>query len=126
MATNLPATMRASQWSSNAGGIEKHLKVNPSASLPNNASKLPTDHTLVKIDYGTVNPVDFKVAEVPIVGHYMFRGTSPGLDYAGTVVNSTLPHLKPGEKVFGSLKMPNFGTLAEYAVAAKEGSCTHA
>jgi len=124
MAASLPSTMRASQWHSNVGGIEKNLKVNPNAALPKNARSLSAGQTLVKVSYATINPVDFKVAEAPIVGQLMFAGTSPGVDYSGTVVTSTLPHLKPGEQVFGSFLLPNFGSLAEYAIAPKEGTCS--
>lgn len=114
--------MKAAAYESNVGGIHKHIKATNSWPLPKNAKKLPKDHTLVRVSYASLNPVDYKVPELPLVGRLVFPKGIPGLDFAGTVVESTLPHLKPGEPVFGSLAPPNFSTLGEYVVATKEGT----
>lgn len=122
MADQLPATMKAAQWSTTAGGIEKNLKVNPKALLPKTAKNLPKDSTLVKVHYSTVNPVDYKMPEAPLVGNYLFsRPAIPCGDFAGTVVTSSLPHLKPGELVFGKTEPPTFNALAEYMIVNKMG-----
>lgn len=63
MADELPLTMRAAQWTTTSGGIGKNLKVNSEAAPPKNAGKLPTDHTLVKVLYTSLNPIDYKLAE---------------------------------------------------------------
>jgi NADPH:quinone reductase-like Zn-dependent oxidoreductase len=121
MASSLGDTMKAAAYESNAGGIHRHLKVTNSWPLPKGAKNLPKDHTLVRVSYASLNPVDYKVPELPLVGRFVFGKGIPGLDYAGTVVESTLAHLKPGEPVFGSLAPPNFSTMGEYIIATKEG-----
>ena len=116
-AQNLPATMRASQWTTTHGGIEKNLKMNPTAPLPKNANNLPADHTLVKVLYTTPNPVDYKLADtLPFI---FSKPATPCLDFAGRVVATTLPHLKPGELVFGATAPPVFGAAAEYLIVGK-------
>jgi NADPH:quinone reductase-like Zn-dependent oxidoreductase len=121
MASSLGNTMKAAAYTSNAGGIHKHINVTNSWPLPKGAKNLPKDATLVRVSHATLNPVDYKVPELPLVGRLVFSKGIPGLDYAGTVVESTLSHLKPGEPVFGSLAPPNFSTLGEYIIAGKEG-----
>lgn len=121
MASSLPSTMKAAAWDSNVGGIHKHIKLTNSWPLPKNAKNLPQGATLVRVSHATINPVDYKVPEIPIVGRLVFGKGVPGLDYSGTVVESTSSQLKPGEPVFGSLAPPNFSTLGEYIVATKEG-----
>jgi len=118
MAANIPSTMRASQWTT-SGGIEKNLRLNSHAALPKNAKSLPADHTLVQVLYTTPNPIDWKMADtLPFI---FSKPATPGLDFAGKVVTSTLPHLKPGELVFGKTEPPVFGTLGEYVVVGKQG-----
>lgn len=116
MAPNVPQSMRAAQFKSNP--IEKNLKVNPQAPLPKTAHALKKDTALVKIAYSALNPVDYKVLESP-AGYVL--GKIPAIDYAGTVVDSKLPHVKAGDKVFGMTGLPAFGALAEYAVVSKDG-----
>lgn len=122
MATRtLPTTMRAAQWTTNTGGLDKNIKINASALLPATASSLKPGQTLVKVAYSALNPVDYKLPELPLVGNYLLAPGTPALDYAGTVVTSTLEHLKPGEPVFGKLEPPSFGALSEYIVVGREG-----
>ena len=121
MASSLSGTMKAAAWDSNVGGIHKHIKVTNDWPLPKNAKNLPQGATLVRVSHATLNPVDYKVPELPLVGRLVFGKGVPGLDYAGTVVESTGSQLKPGQLVFGSLAPPNFSTLGEFIVAPKEG-----
>lgn len=114
--------MKAAAYESSAGGLPKNLKATDSWPIPKNATSLPKDHTLVRVSYAALNPVDFKVPELPLFGRFIFSKGIPGLDFAGTVVESTLPHLKPGEPVFGKTEPPVFGSLGEYIVVGKE-SC---
>ena len=118
MVTDLPITMNAAQWSSNAGGIEKNVKLNSSTPLPKTAASLPKHSTVVKVAYSTLNPVDYKLPEMPIVGKFFSKPAIPCSDFAGTVVSSTLPHLKPGELVCGKVDPPTCGALGEYAVVS--------
>ena len=114
--------MRASQWTTNADGIERDMKLNKEAPLPKNASSLPAGHTLVKVAYSTVNPFDYKVAETPVVGqHILTKPSTPGLDFAGTVVETKRTDLKAGDRVFGRTDPPIFGCLAEYVVVREAG-----
>ena len=122
MSVGLPQSMRACQWSSAAGGLEKNLKVNGSASLPKGASSLSKDQTLVKVSYSALNPVDFKLPELPIVGQFVIKKpASPCMDYSGRVVATGRSDIKPGQLVFGKLEPPQFGALAEYIVVGREG-----
>ncbi|KAM5342175.1 hypothetical protein ACJ41O_015206 [Fusarium nematophilum] len=120
-ANTLPPTMRAAQWRSIAGGIEKNLKITTDAKLPKSAASLPKGHTLVKVAYASLNHLDYKVAEMPL-GSIMFsKPATPGLDFSGTVVSTTLNNLKPGQRVLGRTEPPAGGTLADYVVVGKPG-----
>ncbi|EGP83461.1 uncharacterized protein MYCGRDRAFT_88157 [Zymoseptoria tritici IPO323] len=115
--------MKASQWTTTSGGIEKTLKYTTSAKLPKNANNLPAKSTLVKVSHASINPVDYKLAELPIINRFFTKPAIPGLDYAGTVVATTLPHLKPGDRVFGKSQPLAFGSTAEYLVISGADGC---
>ena len=130
MAPSIPATMKAWQYSQVSGGMEKNLKLNNTASLPPNASSLGTDQILVQILSTSLNPVDYKFPQIPIVGRLMIKKpASPAADFSGRVVASgpnskkvSTEDLKPGQLVFGKLDIPTqYGGLAEYAVAPRAG-----
>lgn len=112
--------MRASQWSTAAGGLENNLKVNNNASLPKGAGSLGKDQTLVKVYYSALNPVDYKLPEFPVVGRFV--GRSPCMDFSGKVVATGRSDIKPGQLVFGKTEPPAFGALAEYVVAGSSGT----
>ena len=122
--------MRAWQYSQVSGGLEKNLKLINTASLPPKANSLGPDQVLVQILSTSLNPVDYKFPEIPVVGGLIVkRPSSPGLDYSGRVV-ATGPNskkispedLKPGQTVFGRLDAPmQYGTLAEYTVVSRAG-----
>jgi len=130
MTSSIPSTMKAWQFSQTAGGLERNLKLNSSAALPTNGTSLPADKTLVQVITATLNPVDYKMAEIPLIGRLLIgKPATPGLDYAGRVI-ATGPNskkissqdLKQGQLVFGRLDKPTkFGTLAEYTVAPRAG-----
>ncbi|CAM1503514.1 Fc.00g011050.m01.CDS01 [Cosmosporella sp. VM-42] len=117
----LPSTMRAAQWRTITGGIEKNLKTVTDAKLPKGAESLPKDHALVKVAYASLNHLDYKVAEMPLGSKLFSKPATAGLDYSGTVVSSTLSNLKPGQRVLGKTEPPACGTLAEYVVVGKLG-----
>ena len=116
--------MKASLFSSTSGGLEKHLKLNPTASPP--PSTLAPEEVSVEVISMSLNPVDYKLAELPVVGGYIVpKPASPGLDYCGRVVSagaalkSTLQH---GQLVFGRLDSPvKFGTLGQFIIASRAG-----
>lgn len=121
---SLPTTMRAAQWTTASGGLEKNLKLNSSAALPATAKNLPQNSVLVKVAYSTLNPVDYKVPEIPIVSSLAFsKPAVPSLDFSGTVASSARSDLAAGDRVFGCLKPPAFGALAEYVVVTLKEGC---
>ena len=115
-AANLPDRMRSAQWTTVP--MEFSLEVNQATPLPRAAHSLPKDSALVKISFASINPVDFKVPEFgPARFAAMGNGPwIPACDYAGTVITTNLPHVKPGDKVAGFTALPKFGTMAEFAV----------
>ncbi|KAF4949371.1 hypothetical protein FGADI_8939 [Fusarium gaditjirri] len=123
MASNstLPLTMRAVQWRSIKGGIDKNLILISDAKLPKNASSLPKGQTLVKVAYASVNHLDYKVAEMPLTNFIFSKPVTPGLDFSGTIVSTTLNEFHSGQKVFGRTELPTGGTLAEYVVVGSKG-----
>ena len=101
--TELPATMRAATFTSTAGGLEKNIHLNPSAPLPANAASLLPDSTLVKVAYASPNPVDYKLPENFIFNRLVLPKAKDGSaipvgDFAGEVIATTLPNLKPGDQ----------------------------
>lgn len=123
MAATIPSTMRASQWTTIKGTIEKSLELNNNAALPKTANSLGKDQTLVKVHYAALNPVDYKLPEAPIVGQMAIsKPASPCMDFAGVVVKTTRSDLKPGQAVFGKTEPPLFGAMAEYLVAGRDGT----
>lgn len=115
--------MRAAQWTSMAGGMEKNLHLNPTAPAPSNTTQLEPETTLVRVAYASINPVDYKLPEFALFRALKLR--SPGIpagDYSGTVVATTLPHLKPGDLVFGRSDPPAFGALGEYLLVKGENN----
>lgn len=130
MPPSIPATMKAWQFSQTTGGIEKNLKLNNAASLPPNANSLPADQVLVQVLSASLNPVDYKFAQFPVLGNLIIKKpSSPAVDFSGRVVASgpnskkiTTENLEPGQLVFGKLDAPTqFGTLAEYTVVPRSG-----
>ncbi|KAL5605083.1 hypothetical protein FOVSG1_005230 [Fusarium oxysporum f. sp. vasinfectum] len=75
--------MRATQWRSIKGGIDKNLTLIADAKLPKNASSLPKGQTLVKVAYASVNHLDYKVAEMPLTNFILVRslGADEIVDY---------------------------------------------
>lgn len=113
----LPSTIRAWQYSSTKGGIEKNLKLN---TIPIPKPK-PTQN-LVQIIAVALNPVDYKPAEIPIIGRLIVPNpATPGLDFAGRMVTpaSDSP-FKAGDLVFGVAGTSPVagGALGEYALVA--------
>lgn len=123
MATTLPSTMKAMRFSAITSGLEKSLALDSSTPLPSHANELPEGATLVKVAYTSPNPVDYKLPEATL--YRRWKMSLPAIacgDFAGTVVSTTLPHLKPGDRVFGRCDPPAWGALAEYLlVTSPEG-----
>lgn len=125
----VPATMRAWQYTHTHGGLEKNLVLNDTTPLPahwRDAKALGRDEVLVQVLAASLNPVDYKVPELPVVGRVAVKKpASPGQDFAGRVVasgagaDSQAP--APSALVFGRIHGPSqHGTLAEYTVARRQ------
>ena len=111
-----PKTFRAWQFSSAKGGLEKNLKINEATPLP---KRKPNQH-LVQVLAASLNPVDHKPVEVPFVLSLMGTPATPGVDFAGRIVEpADGSALKPGQLVFGGAGNGGLigGALGEYAVA---------
>jgi NADPH:quinone reductase-like Zn-dependent oxidoreductase len=113
--------MKAMVFSLTAGGLEKNLHLDTARPLPKNAQALTQGSTLVKIAYASLNPADYKLVELALFRMLMMTMPAiPVMDYAGTVVTTTSPNLKVGERVYGLCDGATFGMLAEYGVISKE------
>lgn len=99
-----------------SGPLTKSLRVDTNVPLPKNADPLPANSVLVRVAYTSLNPVDSKIADLPLLGGLVFPGI-PCFDYAGTVIKSRDTNFKDGQRVFGMTDIPKFGACAEYVVA---------
>ncbi|EXJ95447.1 hypothetical protein A1O1_00569 [Capronia coronata CBS 617.96] len=129
----IPSSMRAWQYSQTHGGLEKNLTLNNAAPLPpHDAKALGGDKVLVQVLAMSLNPIDYKFPELPVVGRLAIKKpASPGLDFSGKIVappatghgegGDPASALEPSTMVFGRLDTPTqFGTLAEFTVARRQ------
>ncbi|KIX92732.1 uncharacterized protein Z520_11584 [Fonsecaea multimorphosa CBS 102226] len=109
--------MRAWQYTTTTGGLEKNLLLNASAPVPQPS---PSQH-LGRILATSFNPVDYKIAEIRLVSYFAIpKPATPGIDFAGYLVTPAAGSaLKPGQLVIGAsgTSLLAGGGLAEYAVA---------
>jgi NADPH:quinone reductase-like Zn-dependent oxidoreductase len=121
----IPATMRAWQWSSCSTTLEEAIHINESASLPTAHRPLSSGESLIQVYAASLNQVDYKFAELPVVGRMAIpKPATPGLDFAGKVVQIGPDcDVKIGQMVFGKLEpKQQFGTLGEYIVGSRAGT----
>lgn len=128
MATAPAKAMRAWLYSSASGGLHKALNLSATAAHPRPQSppSLSKDELLVRVRAAGLNPIDYKIAELP---YGMSRAmisvpASPAMDFAGTVIAhgpSVEFPTKVGDSVFGRLDPGRFGALGEYIVAKSSG-----
>ena len=116
--------MKAWQFTTTGGGIENNLDLNDAAVPP--PSALGPEQILVEVISMSLNPADYKIAELPLAGKMMISTpASPGMDYCGRVIScgSAIDGLKPGQLVFGKLALPTkFGTLGQYIISSRSGT----
>ena len=120
MASTIPTKMKAWHFSSTSGGMEANMKINPQATPP--PAKLAPDRVFVEVISTSLNPVDYKLAELPLVGRLAIsKPASPGSDYCGKVLSTgSSVEVQPGQLVFGRLDSPTqFGSLAECMVVKR-------
>ncbi|KAE9372833.1 putative zinc-type alcohol dehydrogenase-like protein C16A3.02c [Stipitochalara longipes BDJ] len=119
MAAPIPAAkMRAWQYTTTEGGIEKNLKLNPDAPVPTPKPK----QNLVKVIAMALNPADYKNAEASLISRLLIsKPATPGLDFAGQIITSgTESPFKADQLVFGvpsKWVFNSLGSLCEYTLA---------
>jgi len=109
--------MKAWQFSTAAGGLEKNLTLNAAATAP---TILPNGSVFIEVISASLNPVDYKLAEIPIASKLVYAPpASPGIDFCGRVATTSgTGVLKEGQRVFGRLDKPTkFGTLGQFIIA---------
>lgn len=115
--------MRAWTYTTVPTTLESALTLTSNAPLP--PLPLSPGTYLIRVHSASLNPVDYKLPELPLVGRLAIpKPATPGLDFSGTIVLSTpTSRLQPGTRVFGKLEpKQQFGTLAEYIVGSSEGT----
>jgi alkaline phosphatase D len=116
-------TMKAWQYKSVAGGMEKNLHINENAPRP-----VPGDNEiLVQVHAMGLNPVDHKVTESPAPLRLLGSVFIPGSDYCGRVaeVGKNATSFTRGDMVFGAkVGSVAAGTLAQYVTINKEHATT--
>lgn len=116
-----PKTMRSWMYSS-ATSLETALAHNEAASPPPQSTVSPTS-VLVQVHYMSVNPADYKLAEMGMLARPIVSPpASPGMDFSGRVVfaGKSMDAYQPGQLVFGRIEPNKYGTLSEY-VLVKDG-----
>jgi NADPH:quinone reductase-like Zn-dependent oxidoreductase len=123
--TSIPETMRAWQWTTCSTILEEAIQIIGSASLPTAKRPLASGESLIQVHAAALNPVDYKLAELPVVGRMAIpKPATPGLDFAGRVVQvGSDCNVIVGQMVFGKLEpKQQFGTLGEYIIGSKAGT----
>ena len=93
--------------------------------LPTANRPLRPGESLVQVYAASLNPVDYKLAELPVIGRFAVpKPATPGLDFAGKVVDvGSHCNVSVGEMVFGKLEpKQQHGTLGEYIIGSKAGT----
>lgn len=97
---NMAQTMKAWQYNSVAGGMEKNMCINESVPRP-----VPgDDEILVQVHAMAINPVDYKITESGAPLRLLGSTFTPGADFSGKVagVGKKVDEFKIGESVFGA------------------------
>lgn len=113
-----PTTMRAWTYDRAPKGLETALYLNETAPAPPRSALTP-DAVLVEVLYMSVNPADYKLAEMGALARPLVSPPAhPGMDFSGRVVQAgaRIEGYRPGQLVFGRVEPNRFGTLAQYVV----------
>lgn len=116
-------------WTYNsAASLDTALTRNEAASPPLE-STLTATSVLIQVQYMSVNPADYKIAEMGMLSRAMVSlPASPGMDFSGRVVAagaSMKNAYQPGQLVFGRVNPGKGGTLAEYVVVGDAECLAH-
>lgn len=104
-------------------GLEKSIKLVEDTALPFKQT-LPKDAILVKVHYMSLNPGDYKIAELGILARALVSiPAAPGLDFSGTVAQTgeAVSAFSVGQEVYGRVDPNQYGTLGEYICASVDG-----
>ncbi|KAF2414975.1 GroES-like protein [Tothia fuscella] len=116
-------TMKAWQYTTAAGGLEKTLYNTTTFPTPSKNTLSP-NQIFLQVISASLNPVDYKIPELGMVGKIMIPTPAiPGHDFCAKVVatHDTNDTLKVGQKVFGALGGEvRYGSCGEYIVAKTE------
>lgn len=121
----LPSSMRAWQWTTCSSTLENAIALCENVSLPTAKQPLMSGQSLIRVHAAALNPVDYKLAELPIVGRMAIpKPATPGLDFSGVVVQAGPDcRLEVGQRVFGKLEpKQQHGTLGEYIIGSQAGT----
>jgi NADPH:quinone reductase-like Zn-dependent oxidoreductase len=113
------ATMKAWQFTSVAGGLEKNL-FQPAAGAPK--PRINDDQVLVEVYSMALNPADYKVVELGLLKAIVPSPAIPGMDFCGRVAQTgnKVDSFRVGEMVLGALTGSlGHGSLAQYVAASK-------
>jgi alkaline phosphatase D len=111
--------MKAWQYDSVAGGLEKNLKINETAAQP----AIGDDEILVEVHAMALNPVDYKVTEGGMPLMLLGSQCIPGADFCGKVAKTgkKIDSFQIGEWVFGAkVGAISNGTLGQYVSVSKD------
>lgn len=119
----MASTMKA--WQYSTAPIDKTMTLNRTARPP--PVTLKPDQVAVEVISSSINPVDFVLPEIPIIGKFVAsKPASPGIDFSGRIVSagsSAATSFKRGQLVFGRLDQPTqFGTLGQFIIAPSKGT----
>lgn len=108
--------MRAAVYTSTSPTLTANLSYSTTSPRP---TALREGSSLVRVAYAALNPADYKLTEIPLLGRLVAPPPAiPSFDYSGRVVETRNPALRPGQLVFGRLDSPSkWGCAAEFTVA---------
>lgn len=117
---------RAWQYSVINSKLEDALTIDDNAPLVE-PSSLGPDQVIVQVIAASINPVDYKLCEAPLVGGILVpRPATPGLDLCGRIVakHPSNTDFAEGQLVFGGLATAasarGMGTLRQYTVLSSK------
>ncbi|KAF2123879.1 GroES-like protein [Dothidotthia symphoricarpi CBS 119687] len=115
----MTATMKAWQYASVSGGLEKNLQIKTDVPQPT----IGDDEILVEVHSMALNPVDYKATEAGLPLTLMGSTLIPGADFSGEVfkIGRNVDSFQIGERVFGAkVGALAKGSLAQYISVGKE------
>jgi NADPH:quinone reductase-like Zn-dependent oxidoreductase len=115
------ATMKAWQFTSATGGLDKNL-YQPASGAPK--PRPYDDQILVEVHSMALNPADYKVPELGMIARPLISMPAiPGMDFSGRVaeLGSKVDWARVGEMVYGTYTGSlGKGTLAQYVAVGRE------